>query len=121
MLTLRLVRRLRTATYITAAAITSMDTVNSVNVKLVSNEVVMEPIELDEPGLVKLKKERDPEKLFNLFKANAHNKVVIENRFAFEDMVSPLAGAGRFDYIENLLEQQKTLPQGRREGFVIGL
>ncbi|PQQ01003.1 pentatricopeptide repeat-containing protein [Prunus yedoensis var. nudiflora] len=74
---------------------------------------------LEEPALVKLKAERDPEKLFHLFKANAHNTLVIENRFAFEDTVSRLAGARRFDYIEHLLEHQKTLPQGRREGFIM--
>ncbi|XP_023524622.1 pentatricopeptide repeat-containing protein At1g80150, mitochondrial-like [Cucurbita pepo subsp. pepo] len=74
---------------------------------------------LEEPALIKLKAERDPEKLFHLFKANAHNRLVIENRFAFEDTVSRLAGARRFDYIEHLLEHQKTLPQGRREGFII--
>lgn len=74
---------------------------------------------LQEPALVKLKNERNPEKLFHLFKANAHNRLVIENRFAFEDTVSRLAGAGCFDYIEHLLEHQKTLPQGRREGFIV--
>lgn len=74
---------------------------------------------VEEPALVKLKAERDPEKLFHLFKANAHNRLVIENRFAFEDTVSRLAGARRFDYIEHLLEHQKTLPQGRREGFIM--
>ncbi|XP_024182322.1 pentatricopeptide repeat-containing protein At1g80150, mitochondrial isoform X2 [Rosa chinensis] len=74
---------------------------------------------LKEPALVKLKAERDPEKLFQLFKANAHNRLVIENRFAFEDTVARLAGARRFDYIEHLLEHQKTLPQGRREGFIM--
>ncbi|CAI0427587.1 unnamed protein product [Linum tenue] len=74
---------------------------------------------LEEPALVKLKAERDPEKLFDLFKANARNRLVIENRFAFEDTVSRLAGARRFDYIEELLEQQKSLPQGRREGFIV--
>ncbi|KAK9101976.1 hypothetical protein Sjap_019230 [Stephania japonica] len=73
----------------------------------------------DDPALIKLKKERDPDKLFELFKANAHNRLVVENRFAFEDTVSKLAGARRFDYIENLLEHQKALPQGRREGFVV--
>ena len=118
MLSLRLVRRFGTATHIVAAAITCTESVNSVREKPVSN-VVREPIELDEPALVKLKKERDPEKLFNLFKANARNKLVVENRFAFEDTVSRLAGAGRFDYIENLLEHQKILPQGRRDGFII--
>lgn len=118
MLSLLLVRRLGTATHLATAAIASTNIANSVSEKLVSN-VAREPIEIDEPALVKLKKERDPEKLFNLFKANSHNKVVVENRFAFEDTVSRLAGAGRFDYIENLLEHQKTLPQGRREGFMI--
>ncbi|CAN1795517.1 Pentatricopeptide repeat-containing protein At1g80150, mitochondrial [Linum perenne] len=73
----------------------------------------------EEPALVKLKCERDPEKLFNLFKENARNRLVIENRFAFEDTISRLAGAKRFDYIEDLLEQQKSLPQGRREGFIV--
>ena len=29
---------------------------------------------LEEPALVKLKAERDPEKLFELFKASAHNR-----------------------------------------------
>ncbi|KAJ6327456.1 hypothetical protein OIU78_014349 [Salix suchowensis] len=74
---------------------------------------------LEEPALVKLKAERDPDKLFNLFKANAENRLVVENRFAFEDTVSRLAGANRFDYIDHLLEHQKTLPQGRREGFMM--
>ncbi|XWS11817.1 hypothetical protein CRYUN_Cryun37aG0033400 [Craigia yunnanensis] len=76
-------------------------------------------IPLQESALSKLKAERDPDKLFVLFKANAHNKLVIENRFAFEDTVSRLAGARRFDHIEHLLEHQKTLPQGRREGFIM--
>ncbi|CAN1152040.1 Pentatricopeptide repeat-containing protein At1g80150, mitochondrial [Linum perenne] len=80
----------------------------------VSNAIMRE-----EPALVKLKCERDPEKLFNLFKENARNRLVIENRFAFEDTISRLAGAKRFDYIEDLLEQQKSLPQGRREGFIV--
>ncbi|XWS20414.1 hypothetical protein CRYUN_Cryun31cG0099000 [Craigia yunnanensis] len=35
------------------------------------------------------------------------------------DTVSRLAGARRFDLIEHLLEHQKTLPQGRREGFIM--
>ncbi|XP_026384267.1 pentatricopeptide repeat-containing protein At1g80150, mitochondrial-like [Papaver somniferum] len=74
---------------------------------------------LEEPALIKLKNERNPDKLFYLFKANAINRLVIENRFAFEDTVSRLAGAGRFDYIDQLLEEQKTLPQGHCEGFVI--
>ncbi|KAJ4884805.1 Pentatricopeptide repeat-containing protein [Raphanus sativus] len=72
-----------------------------------------------EPALVKLKSERDPEKLFNLFKSNATNTLLIENRFAFQDTVSRLAGAHRFDLIEELLEHQKTLPQARREGFIV--
>ncbi|RZC62406.1 hypothetical protein C5167_024204 [Papaver somniferum] len=72
-----------------------------------------------QPALIKLKNERNPDKLFYLFKANAINRLVIENRFAFEDTVSRLAGAGRFDYIDQLLEEQKTLPQGHCEGFVI--
>ncbi|XVF74716.1 hypothetical protein PTKIN_Ptkin13bG0134000 [Pterospermum kingtungense] len=76
-------------------------------------------IPLQESVLSKLKAERDPDKLFALFKSNAHNKLVIENRYAFEDTVSRLAGANRFDYIEHLLEHQKTLPQGRREGFIM--
>lgn len=74
---------------------------------------------ISEPALLKIKMERDPEKLFQLFKANAHNRLVVENRFAFEDTVSRLAGAYRFDLIEHLLEHQKTLPQGRREGFIV--
>ncbi|XP_008806181.1 pentatricopeptide repeat-containing protein At1g80150, mitochondrial [Phoenix dactylifera] len=74
---------------------------------------------ISEPALLKIKTERDPEKLFQLFKANAHNSLVVENRFAFEDTVSRLAGAHRFDLIEHLLEHQKTLPQGRREGFIV--
>ncbi|KAI5660501.1 hypothetical protein M9H77_29294 [Catharanthus roseus] len=118
MLSLRLVRKLGTASHIAAATIPSAETAKSVCDKKFSDSV-QEPLELDEPALIKLKKERDPDKLFSLFKANAHNKIVVENRFAFEDTVSRLAGAGRFDYIENLLEHQKTLPQGRREGFVI--
>ncbi|KAL8128475.1 hypothetical protein V2J09_017630 [Rumex salicifolius] len=76
---------------------------------------------LQDPALVSLKKERDPDRLFNIFKANALNRLVVENRYAFEDTVSRLAGAGRFDYIEQLLEHQKSLPQGRREGFMVRL
>ncbi|MQM16278.1 hypothetical protein Taro_049232 [Colocasia esculenta] len=74
---------------------------------------------LSEPALIRLKKERDPEKLFLLFRSNAKNRFVVENRFAFEDTVSRLAGTRRFDLIEQLLEQQKALPQGRREGFIV--
>ncbi|XP_060974026.1 pentatricopeptide repeat-containing protein At1g80150, mitochondrial [Cannabis sativa] len=86
---------------------------------VVASSKVFNLKDLEEPALVKLKAERDPDKLFQLFKANAHNRIVIENRFIFEDMVSRLAGARRFDYIEHLLEHQKTLPQGRREGFIV--
>ncbi|XP_077212383.1 tetratricopeptide repeat (TPR)-like superfamily protein [Tasmannia lanceolata] len=75
--------------------------------------------EAEPPALIKLKTERDPDKLFNLFQANSRNRLVVENRFAFEDTVSRLAGARRFDYIEQLLEHQKALPQGRREGFIV--
>lgn len=84
-----------------------------------ASKKVFNPKDIEEPALVKLKAERDPEKLFHLFKANARNRIVVENRFAFEDTVSRLAGARRFDYIEDLLEHQKTLPQGRREGFIV--
>ncbi|KAI3463396.1 hypothetical protein Pfo_020059 [Paulownia fortunei] len=115
MLTLRLVRRFGTAphSFATTAIASSIEKASSIR------SSVRKPIDVNEPALIKLKKERDPDKLFNLFKANAHNRVVVENRFAFEDTISRLAGAGRLDYIENLLEHQKTLPQGRREGFVI--
>lgn len=118
MLSPRLVRKLGTVSHIAASAIQSTEIAKSVGGSIVSNGAT-EPLKFDEPALIKLKKERDPDKLFSLFKANAHNKVVFENRFAFEDTVSRLVGAGCLDYIENLLEHQKTLPQGRREGFVI--
>ncbi|KAJ6800507.1 pentatricopeptide repeat-containing protein-like, mitochondrial [Iris pallida] len=78
-----------------------------------------ESVPVSEPALLKIKKERDPEKLFLLFEANARNRLVVENRFIFEDTVSRLAGAGRLDLVEQLLEHQKGLPQGRREGFVV--
>ncbi|KAM5578797.1 pentatricopeptide repeat-containing protein [Rosa sericea] len=97
-----------------AAKVVAMNDCAAAAPKLVCNTKTLE-----EPALVKLKAERDPEKLFQLFKANAHNRLVIENRFAFEDTVARLAGARRFDYIEHLLEHQKTLPQGRREGFIM--
>ncbi|CAL0332357.1 unnamed protein product [Lupinus luteus] len=71
------------------------------------------------PALHLLKSERDPDTLFHLFKSNATNRLIVENRFIFDDTVSRLAAAKRFDYIENLLEQQKSLPQGRREGFMV--
>ncbi|KAK7261914.1 hypothetical protein RIF29_28238 [Crotalaria pallida] len=74
---------------------------------------------LEPPALDKLKSERDPDKLYDLFKSNATNRLLVENRFAFQDTVSRLAGAKRFDHIESLLEHQKTLPQGRREGFMV--
>ena len=109
MLSLRYVRRF----YHAVAAVSSTECPAAVS------NCIRNPKPLEEPALVKLKNERDPEKLFHLFKANAHNRLVIENRFAFEDTVSRLAGAGRFDYIEHLLEHQKTLPQGRREGFIL--
>ncbi|KAI3455337.1 hypothetical protein Pfo_012000 [Paulownia fortunei] len=115
MLSARLVRRFSTAPYI----VVPTTIVSSIEKASSGRSSVRKPLEVDEPALVKLKNERDPEKLFNLFKANAHNRVVIENRFAFEDTVSRLTGAGRFDYIENLLEHQKTLLQGRREGFIL--
>ncbi|KAK7325234.1 hypothetical protein VNO77_29393 [Canavalia gladiata] len=83
-------------------------------IRLHSNSKPLEP-----PLLDKLKAERDPDKLFHLFKANANNRLLIENRLAFDDTVSRLAGARRFDYIEHLLEHQKTLPHARREGFIV--
>ncbi|XP_022153643.1 pentatricopeptide repeat-containing protein At1g80150, mitochondrial isoform X2 [Momordica charantia] len=109
MLSLRPIRRFCRA----ATVIVSTETPAAVFNQVLNSKSV------EEPALIKLKAERDPEKLFHLFKANAHNRLVIENRFAFEDTVSRLAGARRFDYIEHLLEHQKTLPQGRREGFII--
>ncbi|XP_022889694.1 pentatricopeptide repeat-containing protein At1g80150, mitochondrial-like isoform X1 [Olea europaea var. sylvestris] len=120
MLFLRLVRRFGTVPHISVAA-ADVPSINNVGParNIGESNNMQKPIKIDEPALVKLKNERDPEKLFNLFKANAHNKVLVENRFAFEDTISRLAGAGRFDYIENLLDHQKTLPQGRREGFII--
>ncbi|CAA0824425.1 Pentatricopeptide repeat-containing protein -mitochondrial [Striga hermonthica] len=84
-----------------------------------STKGLKNPAKTDEPALIKLKKEKDPDRLFDLFRANASNRLVVENRFAFEDTVSRLSGAGRLDYIESLLEEQKYLPQGRREGFII--
>ncbi|XP_057467869.1 pentatricopeptide repeat-containing protein At1g80150, mitochondrial-like [Actinidia eriantha] len=114
-----IVRKFGTANHALAAAIVSTNTKASNTVANLVPNTVREPISVEEPALVKLKAERDPEKLFHLFKANAHNRLVIENRFAFEDTVSRLAGAGRLDYIENLLEHQKTLSQGRREGFIV--
>uniref|UniRef100_A0A5B6ZKG8 Pentatricopeptide repeat-containing protein n=1 Tax=Davidia involucrata TaxID=16924 RepID=A0A5B6ZKG8_DAVIN len=118
MLSLRLIRRFGTASHIAGAVVSTDISSTSTTNSVISNRI-QQPIALEEPALVKLKAERDPEKLFELFKANAHNRLVIENRFAFEDTVSRLAGAGKFDYIENLLEHQKALPQGRREGFIV--
>lgn len=69
--------------------------------------------------MVRIKHERNPERLYELFKANAHNRLLVENRFAFEDAVARLAGARRYDLVEEILEQHKALPQGRREGFVV--
>ncbi|KAL6334034.1 hypothetical protein AAG906_000089 [Vitis piasezkii] len=114
MLSLRPIRR-----FCHAAAITAIAPVAETVTSAKSNCIKKPDKPLEEPALVKLKAERDPERLFQLFKANAHNRLVVENRFAFEDTVSRLAGAGRFDYIEHLLEHQKTLPQGRREGFIV--
>uniref|UniRef100_A0A0D9X9D3 Pentacotripeptide-repeat region of PRORP domain-containing protein n=1 Tax=Leersia perrieri TaxID=77586 RepID=A0A0D9X9D3_9ORYZ len=73
----------------------------------------------EQPVLVRIKGERDPVRLYELFRANAHNRLLIENRFAFEDAVARLAGARRNDLVEEILEQHKALPQGRREGFVV--
>ncbi|KAJ4847184.1 hypothetical protein Tsubulata_040891 [Turnera subulata] len=116
MLSLRPIRRF--CNFSAAAAATTVVSTNKP--AAVSNHIPNQNQKpLEEPALVKLKAERDPEKLFDLFKANARNKLVVENRFAFEDTVSRLAGARRFDYIEQLLEQQKSLPQGRREGFIV--
>ncbi|WOL09559.1 hypothetical protein Cni_G18312 [Canna indica] len=86
-----------------------------------SSNTCLDPSSIGEPALFKLKAEKDPEKLFHIFRSNAHNRFVIENRFAFEDTVARLTGACRFDLIEELLEHQKTLPQGRREGFIVRL
>ncbi|MED6120490.1 hypothetical protein PIB30_021356 [Stylosanthes scabra] len=71
------------------------------------------------PALDRLKSEHNPDNLFHIFNANATNPILVENRFAFDDTVSRLAGARRFDYIERLLDHQLHLPQGRREGFVV--
>ncbi|KAK0578802.1 hypothetical protein LWI29_016446 [Acer saccharum] len=114
MLSLQHVRR-----FCKSAAAIASNKLPAVTSKHIQSPKPLEGKPLEQPALVKLKAERDPEKLFQLFKANAHNRLVIENRFAFEDTVSRLAGAQRFDYIEHLLEHQKTLPQGRREGFIV--
>lgn len=114
MLSLRPIRRFCNS----AAAIASTNP-GAVALNNIQNPKLSVDKPLEEPALVKIKAERDPEKLFQLFKANAHNRLVIENKFAFEDTVSRLAGVCRFDYIEHLLEHQKSLPQGRREGFIV--
>lgn len=75
--------------------------------------------EEEQPVLLRIKHERDPVRLYELFRANAHNRLLVENRFAFEDTVKRLAGARRNDLVEEILEQHKALPQGRREGFVV--
>ncbi|KAM0884445.1 hypothetical protein ACQ4PT_030971 [Festuca glaucescens] len=77
------------------------------------------PADAEAPVLVRIKGERDPVRLYELFRANADNRVLVENRFAFEDAVGRLAGARRNDLVEKILEQHKALPQGRREGFVV--
>ncbi|TVU05313.1 hypothetical protein EJB05_48471, partial [Eragrostis curvula] len=84
-----------------------------------STTVAKDPAPAEQPALVRIKHERDPERLYELFRANAHNRLVVENRFAFEDTVARLAGARRNDLVEEILEQHKALPQGRREGFVV--
>ncbi|KAJ7962873.1 Pentatricopeptide repeat-containing protein [Quillaja saponaria] len=114
MLSLRPIRRFCHASA-AAAAIVSSDCTSS---RSLSNHI-QNPKPIEAPALERLKAERDPDRLFQLFIANAHNRVVIENRFAFEDTIFRLAGARRFDYIEKILEQQKTLKQGRREGFIV--
>jgi hypothetical protein len=73
----------------------------------------------EQPVLIRIKNERDPERLYELFRANAHNRLLVESRLAFEDAVARLAGARRNDLVENILEQHKALPQGRWEGFVV--
>jgi len=75
--------------------------------------------EEEQPVLLRIKHELDPERLYELFRANAHNRLLVENRFAFEDTVARLAAARRNDLVEEILEQHKALPQGRREGFVV--
>ncbi|RLM61901.1 pentatricopeptide repeat-containing protein [Panicum miliaceum] len=75
--------------------------------------------EEQQPVLLRIKHELDPERLYELFRANAHNRLLVENRFAFEDTVARLAAARRNDLVEEILEQHKALPQGRREGFVV--
>ncbi|KAE8714712.1 Pentatricopeptide repeat-containing protein [Hibiscus syriacus] len=114
MLPLRPIRRICHAAAVAPAAIAS-----KTSTSVACSKQTPKALPLQESALSKLKAERDPDKLFALFKANAHNKVVIENKFVFEDIVDRLAGARRFDYIEHLLEHQKTLPQGRREGFIM--
>ncbi|CAN6465746.1 unnamed protein product [Victoria cruziana] len=72
--------------------------------------------------LDRVKQERDPENLCLLFKANTHNRVLAENRFAYQDAISRLAGAHRFDLVERLLEDQAALPHcQRRQAFLARL
>ncbi|ERN00377.1 hypothetical protein AMTRI_Chr05g63150 [Amborella trichopoda] len=69
--------------------------------------------------LAQLKEERDPEKLFLLFQRHSSSRLLIENSFAYKDMVSRLAGAGRHDLVAQILEPQLRGPLGRRHGFVL--
>lgn len=88
----------RTKTDLSVAASCSIQdpntipTIASCKAALLKQETKTKPeentIPVSEPALIKIKKERDPEKLFHLFKSNAHNRLVVENRFAFEDTVS---------------------------------
>lgn len=126
-LSLRSTRRLCTTSSAAATATataTNNNNNNNNNNHNHANLVVQTPKkpllkELEPPALDRIKAERDPHKLFHLFRSNATDRFLFENRFAFDDTVSRLAGAKRFDYIEHLLEHQKTLPQSRREGFVV--
>ncbi|KAK1259763.1 Pentatricopeptide repeat-containing protein [Acorus gramineus] len=86
---------------------------------LPSPEEDLEPVKPPDQVLSRLKEERDPVRLFRIFKDNACNPRLVENRFAFEDTIARLAGARRFDLVEDLLEHQKSLPQGHSEGFMI--
>ncbi|XP_047945920.1 pentatricopeptide repeat-containing protein At1g80150, mitochondrial-like isoform X2 [Salvia hispanica] len=72
MLTLRLIRRFGAVHRNLAAAAFSSFVGKISDVSSRAGK----PSSVDEPALVKLKKERDPEKLFNLFKANATNKAI---------------------------------------------
>ncbi|RYR50761.1 hypothetical protein Ahy_A07g037380 isoform B [Arachis hypogaea] len=111
MLSLRPTRRL--CNFSPAAVATAAAAASESNAKTSPSKPLLAP------ALDRLKSERNPDKLFHLFNANATNPILVENRFAFDDTVSRLAGARRFDYIERLLDHQLHLPQGRREGFVV--